>query len=206
MGYFLAPFMIHELLPTLTETALGSHPRCVVSISYDEPKSFHGGNTGSNPVGDANKIKNLLRIGILPEGSKGFDKRTALSSSLRLRDFARQQHHLHQLGLCRPLGRGYRLCICIRRHFVIGVAQQLLDRFHILAIGFHQSAERMPHRMPSHVPRNPGCLQRWLQLRAKQRTRPVRLFALLVWRGKHPIAGFGIRRLQLPSQQHRLSI
>ncbi len=40
--FFLAPFMIHELLPTLTETAFGSHPRCVVSISYDEPKSFHG--------------------------------------------------------------------------------------------------------------------------------------------------------------------
>ena len=47
--------MIHELLPTPTETAFGSHPRCLVSISYDEPKSFHGGNTGSNPVGDANK-------------------------------------------------------------------------------------------------------------------------------------------------------
>ena len=46
MGYFLAPFMIHELPPTLTETASGSHPRCVVSISYDEPKSFHDGSTG----------------------------------------------------------------------------------------------------------------------------------------------------------------
>jgi hypothetical protein len=46
----LDPFMIHELFPSLTETALGSHPRCVVSVTYD---FFHGGNTGSNPVGDA---------------------------------------------------------------------------------------------------------------------------------------------------------
>ena len=54
---FLAPFMIHEDLPSLTETAFGSHPRCVVSIGYAKPKSFHGDNTGSNPVGDANHSK-----------------------------------------------------------------------------------------------------------------------------------------------------
>jgi len=53
---FLAPCMIHETFRTPTETAFGSHPRCVVSISYAKPKSFHGGNTGSNPVGDANLI------------------------------------------------------------------------------------------------------------------------------------------------------
>ena len=47
----LDPFMIRELLLTLTENALGSHPRCVVSVTYR--KIFHGGNTGSNPVGDA---------------------------------------------------------------------------------------------------------------------------------------------------------
>ena len=39
-GAIVDPFMIHELLLTVTETALGSHPRYV----------FHGGNTGSNPV------------------------------------------------------------------------------------------------------------------------------------------------------------
>jgi hypothetical protein len=53
---FLAPFMIHELFPFLTETASGSHPCCVVSVTYDRPSYFHGGNTGSNPVGDANSI------------------------------------------------------------------------------------------------------------------------------------------------------
>ena len=65
MRIFLAPFMIHELLLTLTETAFGSHPCCVVSISYDEPKSFHGGNTGSNPVGDANKIRRKAKPAFL---------------------------------------------------------------------------------------------------------------------------------------------
>src|SRR6266436_1665289 len=49
----LDPFMIHEAFPYLTETASGSHPCCVVSVTYDRTQCFHGGNTGSNPVGDA---------------------------------------------------------------------------------------------------------------------------------------------------------
>jgi len=40
--------MIHEAFPTLTETALGS---------------FHGGNTGSNPVGDAKSFQELTGNG-----------------------------------------------------------------------------------------------------------------------------------------------
>jgi hypothetical protein len=54
----LDPFMIHEAFPSLTETASGSHPCCVVSVTYDRT-FFHGGNTGSNPVGDANFFNNL---------------------------------------------------------------------------------------------------------------------------------------------------
>ena len=54
IGVNLAPFMIHELLLSPTETASGSHPCCVVSVTYHRPSYFHGGNTGSNPVGDAN--------------------------------------------------------------------------------------------------------------------------------------------------------
>jgi hypothetical protein len=45
--------MIHELFPSLTETASGSHPCRVVSATYRKLRPFHGGNTGSNPVGDA---------------------------------------------------------------------------------------------------------------------------------------------------------
>src|SRR5216684_3125410 len=55
----LAPFMIHELLLSPTETASGSHPCCVVSVTYHRPSYFHGGNTGSNPVGDAKSFKHL---------------------------------------------------------------------------------------------------------------------------------------------------
>jgi hypothetical protein len=51
----LDPFMIHETFLYLTETAFGSHPCRVVSITYRALRPFHGGNTGSNPVGDANK-------------------------------------------------------------------------------------------------------------------------------------------------------
>jgi hypothetical protein len=55
----LAPFMIQELFPSLIETASGSHPCRVVSVTYRKLRPFHGGNTGSNPVGDANLINNL---------------------------------------------------------------------------------------------------------------------------------------------------
>jgi hypothetical protein len=51
--------MIHKDLPTPTETAFRSHPRCVVSVTYVRTHCFHGGNTGSNPVGDANFINHL---------------------------------------------------------------------------------------------------------------------------------------------------
>ena len=36
-------------------------------------QSFHGGNTGSNPVGDANNPKDLRELAIFAEGLKGFD-------------------------------------------------------------------------------------------------------------------------------------
>jgi len=41
-GEFLDPFMIHELFPTPTETAFGSHPCCVVSISYEKRRPLYG--------------------------------------------------------------------------------------------------------------------------------------------------------------------
>ena|SRR5215475_716407 len=34
MQIIFDPFMIHEAFPTLTETASGSHPCCVVSVTY----------------------------------------------------------------------------------------------------------------------------------------------------------------------------
>jgi hypothetical protein len=53
------PIMVHEPVPTTTKHAFGSHPRRVFSISYLLTGFFHGGNTGSNPVGDANNPQQL---------------------------------------------------------------------------------------------------------------------------------------------------
>jgi hypothetical protein len=38
-----APFMIHEALSSLTESAFDSHPCCVVSVTYVRTHCFHGG-------------------------------------------------------------------------------------------------------------------------------------------------------------------
>ena len=38
-----------------------SHPKRPRRLAWPRTSPFHGGNTGSNPVGDANKIKNLLK-------------------------------------------------------------------------------------------------------------------------------------------------
>ena len=56
-GLILDPFMIHELFPSLTETASGSHPCCVVSVTYD--RTFTAVTPGSNPVGDAKPFQQL---------------------------------------------------------------------------------------------------------------------------------------------------
>jgi len=61
-GLNLDPFMIHETFLYLTETAFGSHPCRVVSATYRTLRPFHGGNTGSNPVGDANNPKKLRAL------------------------------------------------------------------------------------------------------------------------------------------------
>jgi hypothetical protein len=37
-------------------------------------RPFHGGSTGSNPVGDAKKTNHLAKIWQKSEGLKGFDK------------------------------------------------------------------------------------------------------------------------------------
>src|SRR5689334_20194424 len=50
-----------RIVSTRAETALGSHPCRSFSISSTRVSDFHGGNTGSNPVGDANEtIKGFL--------------------------------------------------------------------------------------------------------------------------------------------------
>jgi hypothetical protein len=44
------PFLIHELLLSVTETALGSHPYRVVSVTYRKPRPFHSGGCRDAPI------------------------------------------------------------------------------------------------------------------------------------------------------------
>src|SRR5258705_7242514 len=55
----------------LLNSVLSTSPR---RLARPRTSPFHGGNTGSNPVGDANNPKELAEIGILPEGSEGSNK------------------------------------------------------------------------------------------------------------------------------------
>ena len=94
----LDPFMIHETFLCLTETAFGSHPCRVVSVTYRKLRPFHGGNTGSNPVGDAKSYQRFTRK---PHQHRDTQKIHALSagSSLQL-CFARPACRARELG-CR---------------------------------------------------------------------------------------------------------
>ena len=78
--------MIHEVFPPLTETALGSHPYRVVSVTYRKLRPFHGGNTGSNPVGDANNPKHLSQADFRSNvfGGRCGDDRTGIAAVSRL--------------------------------------------------------------------------------------------------------------------------
>ena len=46
----LDPFMIHETFLCLTETAFGSHPCRVVSVTYRTLRPFHRGNRVQIPL------------------------------------------------------------------------------------------------------------------------------------------------------------
>src|SRR6266567_1180619 len=80
--------------PALTAVLL--RPR---RLAWPRTSPFHGGNTGSNPVGDANKIKTLLESGLFAEGLKGFDKKNSPAWRVFVRLFARQKNHFDKLGL-----------------------------------------------------------------------------------------------------------
>ena len=56
------PVVVHVLFLKLTDRAFGSHPYRVVSVSYGLAAPFHGGNTGSNPVGDATPFQRLTPV------------------------------------------------------------------------------------------------------------------------------------------------
>jgi hypothetical protein len=98
--------------------------RCrLFSVSYDLLSSFHGGNTGSNPVGDANKINDLLESGLFAEGLKGFDKKKSLPRRLLFPCLlARHENHFDKLCLRSALHRSDGLGIGVGGHLVVRMA------------------------------------------------------------------------------------
>ena len=77
--------------------------QCPRRLARPRTSPFHGGNTGSNPVGDANKI-------ITP--------RTLLFRRL----LARQENHSDKLRLRCALHRSDGLCVRVGSHFVVRMA------------------------------------------------------------------------------------
>jgi hypothetical protein len=115
--------MVHECVPAATSYAFRSHPRRVFSASYSLTGFFHGGNTGSNPVGDANKINDLLELGLFAEGLKGFDKKNSLAGRLLFPcPLARHENHFDKLCLRGALRRSDGLCVRVGSHFVVRMA------------------------------------------------------------------------------------
>jgi len=92
-----------------------THPKC-------PKRPFHGDNTGSNPVGDANKIKNLEKIEPISVGLKGFDKKSTISLFLIWN--LPFPHNLPRYpALRRPLYLCHGLRVYVHRHLEVGVAK-----------------------------------------------------------------------------------
>jgi hypothetical protein len=68
-------------------------------------RSFTAVTRVQNPVGDANKINDLLKSDLFAEGLKGFDKKESLARRVFSRLFCRQEDHLDELCLRRALHR-----------------------------------------------------------------------------------------------------
>jgi hypothetical protein len=120
-----------------------------VSISYQALGHFHGDNTGSNPVGDANKTKDLEEIEPSSEGLRGFDNKNPLSgfiSPILLFPHDLPRHP----AVCRAFYIGDGLRVHIHRHLEVGVAEKFLDRLHVLPVGLHQGSEGVSQGVPSH--------------------------------------------------------
>jgi len=83
----------------VSRRAVRRYPCRLIPITYSNSLHFHGGNTGSNPVGDANKIKNLLDSDLGTEGLKRFDKKKSFPQTPALPCLL-AQHENHFDKLC----------------------------------------------------------------------------------------------------------
>src|SRR5215469_9116212 len=99
---------------------VAKRPRLVITTFWNLLAPFHGGNTGSNPVGDAKYYQELRR--------KTRSRRdTKKIHSVR-------PDHTHHLALRSPLVRAKSLGIGVERHRRRRVTQQLLHSFDIFTV------------------------------------------------------------------------
>ena len=96
---FLVQFYSSYLSPGYLCAVLEGHPYRVISISYPEPHHFHGGNTGSNPVGDPSSISFLH--GLIANLAQ-----SAFSNILHFSPFGRLRLLVAAQGFQRYLGAG----------------------------------------------------------------------------------------------------
>ena len=88
-------------------------------MGYVRRRLFHGDNTGSNPVGDANRIKSLAIFPVISAEQFG----EHLSAPLRRRWQYRRSDHLNNLMLRCTFGGHLRLGIDIHRDSTRPVSQ-----------------------------------------------------------------------------------
>jgi hypothetical protein len=97
-----------------------------------------------------------LESGLFAEGLKGFDKKNSLAGRLLFPCLlARHENHFDKLCVRCALGRSDGLFVRVGSHPVVRMSQKLLDRLDVLAIRFHQGAERVSQRVPANLAGNP---------------------------------------------------
>ena len=126
--------------------------RSVPVVQWPRTSPFHGGNTGSNPVGDAKKTKDLRDSARKNVGLKRFDKDFRLRETriLLIIPTPRRTHNLPNHSVTGvSLYLHYSLRIHVHRHLEVGVTERFLDRLHVLSVRLHQCAEAVAQRVPA---------------------------------------------------------
>jgi hypothetical protein len=139
----------------MPESVLLRYPCHLISTTYQALSHFQGDNTGSNPVGDANKTKGLEKI-----PSISCVRLRPLSLSLRFL-ILHANDHTHDPMLCLTLEFGRSLRIDIHCDRDICVAQQLLHGLDVFTICLEQTGVGVTERMQANPFLDSYSLSNW---------------------------------------------
>jgi hypothetical protein len=103
---------------------------------------FHGGNTGSNPVGDA---KSSQQLSANPQNLPPSDKKKLFFGWA----FCRLKNQPGYFALSRTFGSPHGLGIQIEGDTAIGVSHQFLNSLHVLAMRLQDRRVGVTERVPS---------------------------------------------------------